>query len=336
MPEGAHLFSDNSKMRCPTFDLPAGSSVMGGACPGAIAGQSVVPLDTRLRAAREAAEYSHRYNLQTGQLESGHYEIENAICEYCYATGGKFSEASVQIKQLIAFGFVMRMVMTNPEALKQVLFEATLGAEGFFKTKNDKTARFNFLPVRVHSSGDFYTVEYAKIWIDVAWMLLANEKNGGRAVRLWAPTRTHVNAGFRRLWASAQVPMNFAIRPSAWHVGDVAPAPIVTLHDLAPQPAGQYRPDGPRVMLRGADGEPLMVQGTSVLRAKVAPAYAGAAYDFQCGTYALDAKEGKSCALSSPPEAVGPQHDGVNDTGVKNGCRACWIRPDLRVNYAFH
>lgn len=344
MPEGTELFSDNSKMRCPTFDLPAGSSVMGGACPGAISGQSVVPPATRLKSSQEVRDHSHRYNLATGRLESGHYDLDNAICEYCYATGGKFSEASVQIKQLIMFGFIRRMVDSNPQALKQILFEATLGAESFFKSKTDKTARFNILPVRVHSSGDFYTIKYAEIWIDVAWMLLANEKNGGRAVRLWAPTRTHVNEGFRKFWAKTKVPMNFAIRPSAWHVGDVAPAPVAWLHDLAPQPAGQYRADGAKVPLYvEGTSDPLMVQGTSVLRASVAPLYAGKAYDFQCGTYALDPKEGKSCALSASPVRIGPQPDGVPSTSEgqpkgadKDGCRACWIRPDLRVNYAFH
>ena len=346
MPEGTELYSDNSKMRCPTFDLPAGSSVMGGACPGAIAGQSVVPPSTREKSSQEVRDYSHRYNLSTGRLESGHYNLGEAICEFCYAVGGKFVEASTQIKQLIVFGFVRRMVEQNPQALKQILFEATLGAESFFKAKNDPTSRFNMLPVRVHSSGDFYTVKYAEIWLDVAWMLLANEKNGGRAVRLWAPTRTHVNEGFRRLWARAKVPKNFSIRPSAWHVGDVAPAPIAWLHDLEPQPVGEYRADGPKVPLYvPGTNEPLMVQGTAVLRASVAPQYAGKAYDFQCGTYALDPKEGKSCALSSSPVLIGPQPDGVPSvaeaeglpkSAPKDGCRACWIRPDLRVNYAFH
>jgi hypothetical protein len=304
---GATLFSTNSKMACPTFDLPAGSGPMGGTCPGAIAGQSVVPPETRLKAAQDVID------------ATGHYKLETAVCEYCYATGSKYGETSTQMKELIAFAFVRRMVMQNPELLVQILYEGVLGAEGFF-APGDPTQDFGFLPVRVHSSGDFFDQRYAQVWIEVAWKLLENERAGGRAVKLWAPTRTQVNPGWAKFWAAAQVPHNFIIRPSGYHVDDTAPRPIMNHHD--------FDASGRRVAI-GPGSE-----GTSVIHKDIAPQYAGERYDFQCQTYGLD-KGNRTCAISHPPSAASPKADGVAPS-ESCGCRACWLFPKLRVNYAFH
>ena len=37
------LIGSNSKMKCPTWDLPAGATMTGGSCPGATPGQTTVP-----------------------------------------------------------------------------------------------------------------------------------------------------------------------------------------------------------------------------------------------------------------------------------------------------
>jgi hypothetical protein len=287
---GAELFSTNSKMACPTFDLPAGSKSMQGTCPGAVAGQSIVPTSIR-----EGA-------IDNIIAKTGHYNLETAVCEYCYATGSKYAEASTQMKELIAFAFVSRMVAQNPEALVQILYEGVLGAEQFYAA-GDPTRRFGFLPVRVHSSGDFYSQKYADVWLAVARKLLENERAGGRAVRLWAPTRTHVVEGWDKYWAKARVPENFVIRPSGWHVDDTAPL---------------------------AEG---LASGTSVIHKDIAPGLMGQKYDFQCQTYGLE-KGNKTCAISNPPGA--PNAKGGVSPSDDCGCRACWLRPELRVNYAFH
>lgn len=309
---GAYAFSTNSKMNCPTFDLPAGSGPMAGTCPGAIAGQSVVPEKTRLAAAKDVIE------------ATGHYSLEKSVCEYCYATGSKYAEASTQMKELIVFGFVRRMVMGGPESravLAKILYEGVLGAEEFFLA-GDPTRRFGFLPVRVHSSGDFFDKDYAQVWLDVAWMLLKNEQAGGRKVILWAPTRTQVNAGFAKFWATAKVPENFVIRPSGFHVDDAAPRPVMT----------RYTANGQKIA--GAEG-------TSVIHKDIAPAAMGEKYDFQCQTYGLD-EGSRTCAISSPPlldsngNPVRNERGGVSEDDETCGCRACWLRPELRVNYAFH
>ena len=301
---GASLFSTNSKMACPTFDLPAGSDPMSGTCPGATAGQSVVPANIRMAAAEGVI------------AATGHYSLEKSVCEYCYATGSKYAETSTQMKELIAYGFVRRMVMTSDEtraALVKILYEGVLGAEAFYAA-GDPTRRFGFLPVRVHSSGDFFTQKYAEVWIAVGWKLLENEAAGGRAVRLWAPTRTQVNPGFAKFWAKAKVPENFIIRPSGFHVDDTAPRPIMQRYTL----------DG-RV-LPGSEG-------TSVIHKDIAPAFMGERYDFQCQTYGLE-RGNKTCAISNPP---GPSNaKGGVDPSEDCGCRACWLKPELRVNYAFH
>jgi hypothetical protein len=331
--EGTPFFSTNTKMACPTFDLPAGAPTMGGTCPGATAGQTVVPASIRNAAMPAALAVSQRFNLLTQRVENTPEDRGSAICQTCYATGGTFQYATTQMSELIRFGFVKRMVEQNPEALAQMLYEGVLGAEGHFDAGNDATNRFGFLPVRVHSSGDFFSTAYAQVWLNVAWMLLANERNGGRAVRLWAPTRTQA-AGWQTFWSRARVPMNFAIRPSAWHVGDMSPQPVARLYDFKPKQGTYVAGVDEITEYRNAADQQVVVQGTTVFRPDDIPAQMGKSFDFQCQTYGLE-KGDKTCSIASPPAgAAGP--NGVRPDSSTVGCRTCWIRPDLRVNYALH
>jgi hypothetical protein len=102
------LFSTNSKMACPTFDLPAGHMSVGGACPGAAAAQSTVPPDIRARGGAEFAKLAKAGRIDSRRLkvinpEDGDEawvskeeriykpELNIAVCTRCYATGGKYS-----------------------------------------------------------------------------------------------------------------------------------------------------------------------------------------------------------------------------------------------------
>jgi hypothetical protein len=247
----------------------------------------------------------------------------------CYATGGKYGEPSVQISELVRYA-VMKAAIANPH-MRAALVEALVwqiprlpfdrnqvgsikrrDASGVDDDSDDNETVVQAEPratpeqvrermtgypnvVRVHSSGDFFDPEYARLWIEVARRLYAEH---GENIILWAPTRTQVLPTWVEFWRGANVPPNFSIRPSAYHIGDPAP------------------------MLFKDNGERAIAAGTSVLTPAQSEAGRGVLFDHQCGVYDL-AKGNKTCVEAKNPEG-------------NLGCRACWVKPDLRINYVAH
>lgn len=331
------LFSTNSKMRCPTFDLPAGAPKIGGTCPAAEPAQTTSLQDDD--AATSGIVTNNSFGLPVLKWDpSIPYRLHEAVCSYCYATGGKYGEPTVQIAELVREAVTRAAIerdrgqFVNPE-MREAFIQAVLWQiprlpydrwligkikkrdasgvdEDDAETAPDAEPtitreaveapeqilkRMSGYPnvIRVHSSGDFYDVHYAQLWIEIAQRLYQQH---GMKYQLWAPTRTHVLPAFRRIWNSGVVPPNFTIRPSAYHLADSAPM---------------------------VDG---IAAGTSVLTPSDAAATKGIKYDHQCGVYDL-AKGNKTCVDAKPP--------GWRE-GDPVGCRACWVRPELRVNYVAH
>lgn len=338
----ASLFSSNTKMRCPTFDLPAGAPILGGACPGAVLGQSTVPMSEK-RAVSPKTDRQGRFILPVFDKP---VDPKTAVCQYCYASGGPYLYTSTQFTEVLKFAWV-RTMMATPEGIEafiQIATDAilTLNYTPEISTKErergvkDFAARYGVRAVRVHSSGDFFSPSYAAAWIEIA-NRVGDDATGGD-IRLWAPTRTHVVPSFdwpkllsnhthylpgvdavrNRLGLS---PMrrgmrhrNFVIRASAYNVGDPAPG----------------------ISGRSDDPGYITSKGTSVLTPEQAFAAAapgqtpetdplkgnGELYDHQCGVYALEKGE-KTCIFAKGPDG-------------EPGCRACWTRPDIAVNYVAH
>lgn len=332
------LFSTNSKMRCPTFDLPAGMGQLGGACPGAAYAQSTVPeavlqsvkgdgqapdygtilVDSKDRGLnflldqvqadwdRLAAHPKHR---EGGEQHTRALNLKSTVCQYCYASGGKYGEVTVQFNELARFAFVKALVRKNPDLLVGLLTKSIIAG---LKWDEGQAARFGIRPIRVHSSGDFYNTDYAKVWLKVAYYLHQHALRHPEEapIVLWAPTRTHVLPAFNKFWQESRdegrIPPNFIIRPSAYSVGD--PAPYIN----AKSPTGSA---GTSVLFEDDTRPRINEKGKAEFGD-------GTKFDWQCGVYAL-AKGNKTCL-----SAIGP--DG------KEGCRACWKRPDLAVNYVIH
>lgn len=321
------LFSENSKMRCPTFDLPAGMAQLGGSCPGATWAQSTVP-ENLLKTSRDSADYGTVVNAPPFLLDEveGDWQalardskrqpgddaprvkainLKTAVCQHCYATGGKYGEVGVQFAEVAKFAFVQALVKRNPDLLVELLHRTIRDT---LKWDEETTQRHGVRPIRVHSSGDFYHTDYVDVWLRVAQRL--HEDPATQDIRLWAPTRTHVVKGFAKHWQSAKgagrIPPNFIIRPSAYSVGD--PAPYVA----RPSPTSSK---GTAVLFPD-DARPRIV------REGKAEFGDGTKFDFQCGVYALQ-KGNKTCLSSIAPDG-------------KMGCRACWTRPDLAVTYVLH
>ena len=325
------LFSTNSKMNCPTFDLPSGIGQLGGSCPGAAFAQSTVPLallETEGPGPRygevkmtEKLRKGLSYLVGEVQKDWAHLpkderaapviNLNSTVCTRCYASGGKYGEAVVQFSEVARMALVQGMLAQGREAdlidlLVRVIEDTLVWDKGDVK-------RHGIRPIRVHSSGDFYSPKYAEMWLKVGWRLHQNALDAQRAgdksyapVVLWAPTRTHVLEAWNSFWKAAKIPPNFVIRPSAYSVGD--PAPYIK----RPSPTG-------------AKGTAVLFEDDTRSRIKMkngAEFGDGKKFDFQCGVYALDAGA-KTCLGSTAPDG-------------KKGCRACWKRPDLAVNYVVH
>jgi len=222
----------------------------------------------------------------------------------CYASSGKYGETSTQLGELVRFGWVQSLIKSNPEQLVETLFRTINETQ----LEGESKERFPYRFIRVHSSGDFFSSTYAKVWLDVARLLEQAEQEAKARgdtsrppVRLWAPTRSNFLPGMLSFWKreSATMPGNFAVRFSSYAIGD--PAPYI------------HRPS------------PTKCKGTSVLseaETKVLRKAPGEKFDWQCGVYDLG-KGDKTCLAAKAPDG-------------KVGCRACWLHPEFAVNYAQH
>jgi len=301
------LFGDNGKMGVPTFDLPAGAPQLGGTCPAAIAAQSPVPPEQRERAASKVPGFDEL----------------SATCRLCYAVGGNYPSPHVQAGEVTRYWWVEAALRSGKtDAWVDTMVNAIIALEDKYKV-----TRHGIRPLRLHSSGDFFSVAYAK-----AWVQLCNElAKAGPTWRVWAPTRTWAS-GFD--WKGILTPLrqeNLIIRPSAYHMGTLAPKPV------APgQPKGTavvlnhenlgMRPDFEAII---NPARRAIYEQNRQEQGKQGP---DPRFDWDCQTYAVGlTPEGevskadltKSCAEATDPD--GEKH-----------CRACWTRPDLSISYTSH
>jgi hypothetical protein len=282
------LLSWTSKMGAPSFSLPAGAAPMGGSCPGANAGQSIVPDPVRRKAAK----------VLLNVLKEPQVELAKSICEFCYAEGGQYASANVQYHQMVRYAWVRRALQVDLhgnrtqdvrnsefvslmiEAIDRVDFK--LGEE----PEHFRGKRF----FRLHDSGDFYSLAYLD-----AWKVVANHyhpDNNDNPIVFWAPTRIwaigdkvvqHVN----RINGDGR--SNLVIRPSAYHINQHGP------EGLGP---GWTMPS----TVYAKDAKP-------------------GAYDWDCKAYLVE--KGPTCRGAENPDG-------------DEGCRACWLHDDKRVNYTLH
>lgn len=279
------MIGEAGKMACPTFDLPAGALSTGGSCPGAQAGQSTVPLQIRKKS--EVAI-------------TAPVQIRTAICEQCYANGGQYQSPHIQLGEIVRYWWTRDLLKTNTgrEDFVRTVVRAIQG-ETFHKERQlDPRTGTPVLPFRIHSSGDFFSHEYAEAWIEIA--------NRTPEVTYWAPTRTWAYPGWMAVWPRLMQQLkhnNMIVRPSAYHTDDPAPSP-----DALPWPSQGY---------------PFNSQGTtSIYKFNDQGEGRDPRYDFGCRAYAV-VDAAKSCNKATAPDG-------------KTGCRACWVRPDLRIQYSAH
>lgn len=319
------LLSWTSKMNTPSWSLPAGAPQIGGACPGAVAGQSIVPNSALISAARLV-------NRGLGRPADAPVNLAQAICEHCYATGGQYSTGQVQFAQLLRFLWArqaIRFSVPAPDGSPSTAFVETMvyaihnadyklnggtvkgeGAEVTQDLPPEPTGRRFF---RIHDSGDFFEEEYLRQWKMVADRL--------PDITFWAPSRIWATSwGIDAVNSINRIPGNFIIRPSAYEVNEAGP------RDLGPGWAG---PTTVIAVNQNLGMSPDREQYVASIEHKGPPRMTGPdpRYTWDCRAYSTnDAKH--TCRKAVAPPGLG----GPNGTG----CRACWVAPTEIVNYSLH
>lgn len=345
------LFSTNSKMACPTWDLPAGDLSLGGSCPGAVFAQSTVPRGqlqtvedrsspeygniimndsrTRERLAYLVKEVKRdRTHLPADEQEGAALNLNTTVCTRCYATGGKYGEAIVQFSEVARLALINAMLKKaeTRERLISLIVDA-LELTKMSWNRND-VERHGIRPVRVHSSGDFYKRDYALMWLEVARRLHQNAlaakargDDGYKPVVLWAPTRTHVLESWNVFWVQQRDLWVSSKGADGLPPNFVIRPSAYSVGDPAPyikreSPTGSK---GTSVLFGDDSASRLKKRATRPQDAFVGD---GTKFNWQCGVYALDDGE-KTCLLSTAPDG-------------QRGCRACWKFPHMAVNYVIH
>ena len=135
------------------------------------------------------------------------------ICDGCYALRGNYRWPAVKLSQQARFKWTVETLKKDPVLWAAIVTYA-------IKESND-------VYFRIHSSGDFFSPLYTKMWF-----LIAKELPN---VKFWAPTKSWlkvtkellpvVNSNTKLLYWLRQLNSlpNVTIRPSAINVGDSPP-----------------------------------------------------------------------------------------------------------------
>ncbi len=305
------LLSWTQKMGTPSFSLPAGAPHIGGTCPGASGGQSVVP-QGKLRLAQA------HVTAVTGKPVL----LADATCERCYATGGNYAYGSMVLSQMVR-------AMWVESALKDGTFVDTMSwavEHADYLLQGGTVEKVGYDPerhpgrfFRIHDSGDFFSARYLRAWKEVT----NNFKSGPSKITFWAPTRIWATPwGIQAVnEVNSDRGSNLIIRPSTYHINENTP------ESLGPGWAAWSVCWAKRVKdkelvfpNRSAAGQSGRARG----------AEGGAApFGWDCQAYAVT-DEAHSCR-----NARGPKRTGAGPNG-DTGCRACWVASDTSVNYTEH
>jgi hypothetical protein len=311
------LLSWTSKMGTPSFSLPAGTTAMGGSCPGAAAGQT-----TTTKSAAEALA-----PLVSKKIGGWPVRLVQAICQHCYAEGGQYATGLVQFAQMVRYAWTRAAVEDGSfiEVMDWAVKHANYHLDGKGKERKEELdlttgeiKREAFTPTRerdgekyfrIHDSGDFYGVRYLAAWQEIA--------RRNTDVTFWAPSRTWMLPNFNT--QARSTPVNLILRPSAYHINEPAPR-------TAPEgtPANDAYLGPGWAAGTTAYKDVLKPKGPMVGGARHAPGGIGPTkpYDWDCQAYNTES-DNVTCREAKAPDG-------------KDGCRVCWKHPELEVNYTLH
>ncbi len=211
---GATLLTWTGKMGAPSFSIPAGPPNFGGSCPGALGGQSIVPVGQLLKAQAMVANVLQKP-----------VDIARCVCQFCYAETGNYSYGTKHVTQMINYLWAKQAVLEGGNFV-EVMDWAVKHTDYFLDgDKEWLEGDQNGLPperhpgrfFRIHDSGDFFSRAYLAAWSQVAAM--------NPDISFWAPSRLWaINNWVNDVAKSPGIPPNLIIRPSAFMVNDPPPA----------------------------------------------------------------------------------------------------------------
>lgn len=193
------LFTWTSKMSCPSFSLPAGPMEQGGTCPASKA---------------SSIEREGSYEKFTPSI-SRIPEGQMFICDTCYAGKGRYLlYKSMSLGQVAKFRWVQKTLRSGTFVRRMTEAIASLLHADIERVLAAKLVSNRFF--RIHDSGDFFSPEYYKGWVEVCHNL--------PQVKFWAPSRQWVYAKWRELFSNYPPPGNLSLRPSALFTSAPPPA----------------------------------------------------------------------------------------------------------------
>lgn len=315
------LLTYTSKMRTPSFSLPSGPPKAGGACPGAVGGQTITGSTQYNKHRKFLLNVLKEHPVR--ELPVVDYQPTDAVCQHCYASAGSRYAMTAGVvsgfARLAWTKYALSVPTSSPFGLDggpSNLFVDTLVdaiARDPFKSLESEPEPFRSMGVRffrLHDSGDFFSREYFLAWKAIADAFSRDNPFGLPTVIFWAPTRMWSVPGWvefiDEMNGGSRNRGNFVIRPSAYSLNTPGP--------------NLYRPGGG------------WAAHTTVYAKSVIPfGQETGAFKLNCGAYDAVSDSG-----AEGPKEITCQGARSPLPGYSVGCRACWLMPDTSVNYKHH
>lgn len=315
---GFKVLSWTSKMDAPSFSLPSGSKDQGGSCPGAIAGQTTSARDKGFVPMANLIKAKTGYDAPAGSVKW----FADSVCESCYAGVGNYAYSSKQLAASLLLVWTRQAIRTPmrrayDKAESNEFVEFMVEAIDRAKYVSDRWSRqFGVRFFRVHDSGDMENKAYLRAWKTIANRFLPGNAERRVPVIFWAPTRIWAtewgDAAVREINGSTPAFSTERMRPHVRAFWERLEGNNLIL-----------RPSVYHINMPAPERSAGYAAGSTVTAAgHIEQNKASGAFEWNCPAYnSANAKH--SCTAAKAPDD-------------DEGCRACWIAPDLTINYKLH
>lgn len=294
---GFKVLSWTSKMDAPSFSLPSGASEQGGSCPGATAGQTTSVQSKQFVPMADLIRKRTGYEPAPGSAKW----FADSVCESCYAGVGNYAYSSKQLAASLLLVWT-RQAMLTPRPRS---FDGAPSSE-FIELMVEAIDRAEYVSDRWSRKNKtrFFRIHDSGDFFSGAylraWKMIANRFLPGNP-----EGRTPIV-----FWAPTR------IWATPW--GDKAVSEINV-------PAGNLviRPSVYHINMPAPPRTPGCAAGSTVTAAgQIEANQEQGAFEWNCPAYnSANAKH--SCSASVAPDKT-------------VGCRACWVLPDMTINYKLH
>lgn len=292
------MLSWTSKMGTPSFSIPSGVTESGGACPGATAGQSLVSPELRAKAAKLLLPVL-QYPGETLKLD-----LAKAVCGTCYATGGQYGTASVQFHEIVRYAWARKAINEDVDGQR-----LGIGADRI-------NSSFAQAMIEAINRTDFDMTKEGAHWKGQRFFRLHDSGDFFSIpyLRAWKAVAEHFHP------KRHDNPIIFWAPTRIWALGKGIVDEVNRINggdsNLKIRPSAYHvNQHGPEKLGPGWSSPSTVYdyEGKAIAEGKT--------FDWDCKAY---------------ESAKGPSCRGASDPKGRIGCRACWVNPELRINYTLH